>query len=145
KKLASLPIVLEVHPRKLWQRLALNLPADGKTARMIKKFRSEIAARLYPRENGSTFVIGGIGAKAFRTEGWSPDAVFHAALNLAYFRQFGRMPVVGNFINLRTIRHGDIWRYISTTPEMHDFVRSPTRATLTAAMDRHRALIKEQK
>ena len=78
--------------------------------------------------------IGKDGIKALRV---SPDAFFHAALHLAYFKKFNRVPSVQNLADMRGVRFGSITRYLSTTPKMADFLEHRTKARLQAALRAH--------
>jgi hypothetical protein len=80
-----------------------------------------------------------------RGKGRSVDAAFHAALALAWKRSRGYVPTVGNFINLRSVKHGDIWRYDASTDEMLKFVLEPNLQNYKLAENAHIKLIKEQK
>ncbi len=89
--------------------------------------------------------IEGIGVNAFKSRGLGADAAFHCGLHLAYQKSFSKCPIVGNFINLRNVRYGDIWRYCATTSEMKDFVHNPNPDTLFRAIEAHNLEIKRQK
>jgi hypothetical protein len=102
-------------------------------------------SRLYPSDEQSVFTIAGVGHNDFRARKISSDASVHCALNLAYLRSFGKMPTTGNFISLRNFKHGDIYRYVCSTEEMDAFMQNPGTETMRAAIDAHRALVKEQK
>lgn len=110
-------------------------------------FRSKdiAASRLYPKNEQCVFTISGVGHKDFRARKISSDAAVHCALNLAYLRCFEKIPTTGNFVSLRNFRHGDIWRYVSSTDAMNAFLRNPGSRTMRAAVDAHRSLVKEQK
>ena len=119
--------------------------AGGLEKSVADRLREAIEKRLYPSDQPTSFKIEGIGAEEFREKGFKKDAAFHAALNLSYFKSVGKVPSVGNFINLRSVRHGDIWRYGASTPEMAAFVKNPKVATYRAAERAHGELIKEHK
>jgi hypothetical protein len=107
--------------------------------------RAIVESRLYPPNEQSVFTLSGVGHQDFRARQVSTDAAFHCALNLAYLRCFRKIPSTGNFISLRNFRHGDIWRYVSSTDAMNAFLRSPGPKTMRAAIDAHRLLVKAQK
>jgi len=123
--------------------LVLTVPKGWKESLFQSK---EIAdSRLYLPNEQSVFTISGVGHQDFRAKKISSDAAFHCALNLAYLRCFKKIPTTGNFISLRNYKHGDIWRYVSSTNEMNAFVQNPGTETMRAAIDVHRSLVKEQK
>ncbi|MEM9461153.1 MAG: choline/carnitine O-acyltransferase [Myxococcota bacterium] len=111
----------------------------------LEPIRASIRERLYPAAHPTTFQIDGIGREQFEALGLSCDAAFHAALALAWHRLRGRVPTVGNFINLRSVEHGDIWRYDASTSAMADFVERPSLARFRAAERAHKALIRRHK
>jgi hypothetical protein len=89
--------------------------------------------------------LEGIGSRGFKERNLGADAAFHCGLHLAYQKSFSKCPIVGNFINLRNVKFGDIWRYNATTSEMKAFVANPNAATLFQAAKAHNAEIKRQK
>lgn len=111
----------------------------------LDPIRASIRERLYPSDHPTTFQIDGIGREKLEALGLSCDAAFHAALALAWHRLRGRAPTVGNFINLRSVEHGDIWRYDASTSAMTDFVERPSLARFRAAERAHKALIRQHK
>jgi hypothetical protein len=110
-------------------------------------FRSReiVASQLYPPNEQTVFTLSGVGHQDFRARKISSDAAFHCALNLAYLRCFEKIPTTGNFISLRNFRHGDIWRYVSSTDAMNTFLQNPDSETMCAAIDAHRKTVKAQK
>jgi Choline/Carnitine o-acyltransferase len=111
----------------------------------LDRLDTEVKQRIYAKHLRSTFRIDGVGTAAFQKRGLSPDGVVHCALHLAYERCFGTRPEVGNFINLRNVQYGDIWRYLSSTQAMRHFLENPRQETLIEAITVHRSLVKEQK
>lgn len=111
----------------------------------LLRTRAAVERRLYPADEQTVFTLSGVGHQDFRARQISSDAAFHCALNLAYLRCLKRIPTTGNFISLRSFRHGDIWRYVSNTDALTAFLRQPGPVTLRAAIEAHRELVKEQK
>lgn len=81
--------------------------------------------------------IGIIGREGLKALGVSPDAFFHAAMHLAYYRRFGRPPFIHNFADMRALAFGSITRYLSTTREMTKFAHAPSNSTLIEACAAH--------
>jgi hypothetical protein len=127
------------------ERLRLVVPRGKRGDRTLSEMDRAIRLRLHGQVSPTAFRLDGVGKRDFVPRKLSADGAFHCAAHLAYFRQFGVKPIVGNFINLRNVKHGDIWRYNSTSPEMLDFVARPSAETLAAAIGKHRDLIKAQK
>jgi hypothetical protein len=126
-----------------FERLELNYPKGWQQD--LARTRAEVESHFYPPEFNPAVRLNRIGRRDFSREGISADAAFHCALHLAYARLFGSTPSVGNFVNVRGVRHGDIWRYISTTPQMRAFVEQPSADTLFPALEEHVRVIKAQK
>lgn len=82
--------------------------------------------------------IDGIGSRAIKALGVSPDAFFHAAAHLAYLERFGKAPAIHNFVDVRTLKFGSISRYLTTTPEMLTFLRDQTKSNLLNAFKAHK-------
>jgi hypothetical protein len=113
--------------------------------RALAANEEELRSHSYPDGSETVFRLEGFGRKDFALLSASADGAFHAAFSLAFLRCFGRIPEVGNFINLRTLQHGDISRYNATTPELRSFVEAPDAASLAAALAAHKELIKRAK
>ncbi|MDA0578454.1 MAG: choline/carnitine O-acyltransferase [Verrucomicrobia bacterium] len=111
----------------------------------LLRTKAIVESRFYPPNAQTVYTVHGVGHADFRARNISSDAAFHCALNLAYLRCFGKIPTTGSFISLRTFRHGDIWRYVSSTEAMNAFLRNPCRETMRAALDAHRKLVKTEK
>lgn len=123
----------------------LPLSVSPRWTSALLRTRPAVERRLYPPDEQTVFTLDGVGLQDFRACRISADAAFHCALNLAYLRCLRRMPTTGNFISLRSFRHGDIWRYVSNTEALTAFLRQPGPATLRAAVAAHNQLVKHQK
>lgn len=123
----------------------INLTIEKQWMSVLSVSNKSIQDHLYPLDEQTVFTISNVGHKDFRDRKVSSDAAFHCALNMAYLRSFGRKPVTTNFISLRNFKHGDIWRYTSSTEEMGAFLSNPNCNTMHAAIEAHRKLIKVQK
>jgi hypothetical protein len=126
-----------------YQHLPLEL--SQKSWAELQKSVANVGRRLYPANEPSVIRYEGFGSDAFRDRGISADGAFHAALHLAYLRCFGEVPYTSNFINLRNVRHGDVWKYTSTTESLRRFAQAPSAEALRLASDAHRALVKINK
>lgn len=129
----------------LFSRLALHSDQVPRYQAQLAALRRQAEAPLYPDDHDTVFRLVGVGKKNFSQYAVSLDGVFHAALHLAFKNCFSKMPVVGNFIGLRSIQHGEIYRYSASTPEMTKFATTPTAETLKNALQAHKDLIKKNK
>ena len=123
----------------------LPLVLSGASSRDLEASDADVRRRMYRPEEPTTLRFEGVGGDAFRDRRISPDGAFHAALHLAYHRSFAKVPYTSNFINLRNVRDGDIWKYTSTSEAMRQFVHAPGARTLAAAVEAHRQLVKANK
>lgn len=130
---------------RLYQRIALSSDQLPRYQGQISALRKQIESQLYADDHDTVFRLDGIGKSDFSRFKVSLDGVFHAGLHLAFRRCFGKTPNIGNFIGLRSIQHGEIFRYNSSTTEMTSFAAAPTAETLTAALQAHKDLIKKTK
>jgi hypothetical protein len=128
-----------------FERLHCDTTPLKSSGKILDRLRRHADAELYPRHIPTSYRINALGKHSINHQGHGLDGLFHAALHLAYYRRYARVPVVGNFINLRTLRFGDIWRYNATTDAMVDFTRNPTDETLRAATTAHKELIGSMK
>jgi hypothetical protein len=126
-------------------RLDFNTDALSLHELHVESFIKKVKAQSYDNSRNTVYRIASIGKKDFTNYDISADGVFHAALHLAFQRYFGKVPSVGNFINLRSVQHGDIFRYCSTTAEMIDFANDPNLENLKNAVRVHNELIKNIK
>jgi hypothetical protein len=102
----------------------------------IKRLESKIANYYCDLPLIKTLNV--IGKDSIKTLNASPDAFFHAALHLAYYDKFNKVASVHNFADMRGTRFGSITRYVSTTAEMADFLKSRTKSGLRVAMQAHK-------
>jgi hypothetical protein len=126
-----------------WERLSFKNPHLDES--ILNKHVAGIRERLYAPSETTTFQFNGIGHATFKAKGFPVDASFHAALALAWKNHRGYVPTVGNFINLRSVKYGDIWRYDASTPEMLQFALNPTKENFLEACKGHSREIKKQK
>lgn len=129
----------------LFRQLEFRQNSLARAQKELSEVEAEVQKQIYPRNTVTAHKIERVGKADFAPYKLSADGVFHCALHLAYKRCFGHAPQVGNFINLRNVMHGDIWRYNSTSPEMLDFVKTPSLHTLEKAASAHKNLVKEHK
>lgn len=131
--------------KPLYQRLALSSDQLPRYQAQVAALRRQAELPLYADDHDTVFRLDGVGKKDFARFAVSTDGVFHAGLHLAFRRCFGKTPNIGNFIGLRSIQHGEIYRYNSSTTEMTNFAAAPTAETLSAALQAHKDLIKKTK
>ncbi len=129
----------------LYRRLALQSDQLPRYRAQLAALRRQVESQLYADDHDTVFRLEGVGKKDFARFAVSTDGVFHAGLHLAFKRCFGKTPNIGNFIGLRSIQHGEIYRYNSSTAEMTKFADSPNAETLSAALQAHKDLIKKTK
>ncbi len=139
------PAEATLHNKSLETVKPLILAVSKEWEKSLFRSRDLVESRLYPPDEQTVFTIPGVGHQDFRARKISSDAAFHCALNLTYLRCFGKNPTTGNFINLRNYKHGDIWRYVSSSDAMNAFLQKPGCETMRTAIDAHRRMIKEQK
>ena len=128
-----------------FQRLKFYKPILTQYEDQLNGLKTRVYSQFYPEGTNTIFRLDGIGKKDFTRFGVSADGAFHAALHLAFYRCFGKVPTVGNFISLRAVQFGEIFRYNATTAEMQQFVTAPSAARLLAALNAHKSLIKQIK
>ena len=144
-RLEGKPAEATLHNKSLETVEPLVLVVSKKWEESLFRSRDIVDSRLYPPDEQTVFTIPEVGHQDFRARKISSDAAVHCALNLAYLRCFGKTPTTGNFINLRNYKHGDIWRYVSSSDAMNAFLQNPNYETMRTAIDAHRRLVKEQK
>lgn len=128
-----------------YERLDLKSRNLGGWQKTIESLERKVLSQISIASQKCSFRIDGVGADDFKKQKVSADAAFHCGLQLAYYRVFGKIPSVGNFINLRTVKYGDIWRYECNSDDMRRFILNPDAASLRAAMQKHKELIKYHK
>ena len=111
----------------------------------LAALNKQVYSQFYDDDCNTIFRIDNLGKKEFGKLKVSADAAIHAALHLAFKRCFNRIPDIGNFIGLRSVQHGEIYRYNSTTPQMKQFATETSAAALSAALEEHKVLIKRIK
>ena len=82
--------------------------------------------------------IDAIGKDGIKRLNVSPDAFFHAAVHLAYYERFGRVPAVHSFAAMRGVKFGSVTRYLTTSEELAAFLENQTKPALLKAFDAHR-------
>lgn len=129
----------------LFQRLSFDFENSAAQTEQLAVLNKQVYSQFYDDSCDSIFRIDGSGKKEYAQLKVSADGAFHAALHLAFKRCFDKIPEIGNFIGLRSVQHGEIYRYNSTTPEMKKFVAAPSANNLAAALAEHKVLIKKIK
>ncbi len=141
----QLPAAPDPAVAPLFQRLTFNREILSIYQDQLTNLRNKVLSQFYAEGFDSVFRLEGIGKKDFARFAVSTDGIFHAALHLAFKRCFGKIPYVGNFIGLRVLQHGEIFRANATTPEMKKFVNNPNIENLHTALNAHKAVIKKIK
>jgi hypothetical protein len=129
----------------LFQRLRFDAELLSRHQETLARVEKHVQERTYVEGYDTICRIERVGKKALSRQGLSVDGAFHAALHLAFRRCFGHVPEIGNFISLRSVQHGELFLYNSSTPEMKEFVARPGPETLVAALHQHKVVIKETK
>lgn len=129
----------------LFQRLRFDFADSPARREKLAALNKQVYSQFYDDDCNTVFRIDNLGKKEFGQLKVSADAAIHAALHLAFKRCFDRVPDIGNFIGLRSVQHGEIYRYNSTTPQMKQFATETSAAALAAALQEHKVLIKRIK
>ena len=130
---------------KLFHRLCFDFECSPAQKEQLAALNKQIYSQFYDDDIDTIFRIEGSGKQEYAQLKVSADAAFHAALHLAFKRCFAKIPEIGNFIGLRSVQHGEIYRYNSTTPQMKNFAAAPSAQNLAAALEEHKTLIKRIK
>lgn len=117
----------------------------SKQKKLVEYIEKQICNKIYPDHFPSLVEVCSRGSVFFKKFGLNPNGIFVALVHQAYYECFNKLPFVGNFINLRNIKHGDIWRYNATNQAMHEFAKYPSLDNLHRAVQSYRTHIKEQK
>lgn len=141
----DMPLDPAAATEKLFDRLCFNLEITPQRQKQLARLQQKVCAQFYAEDVRTIFRLDGPGKKEFGRLKASADGAFHAALHLAFARCFKKVPEIGNFIGLRSVQHGEIYRYNSTTAEMKRFAENPSATTLAAALQEHKVLIKKIK
>jgi hypothetical protein len=126
-----------------FQKINFNQSYTCWSAAYLQKLDDRIAGH---RANFPQIIdIAGIGSSEITAHGLSVDATVHAAIHLAWQRQYGKHPFVHNFADMRHLRFGSITRYLTTTPEMKSLALHATRESLKAAVSSHSTKVRSIK
>lgn len=89
------------------------------------------------------FRIDSISKNKIKKLNVSPDAFFHVALHLFYFKKMKKVPFIHNFIDLRTGENGTISRYLTTSNQIKKFLQTKQKSDLLAAFVEHKNRIEK--